>query len=294
MPFAATIGLGSIRCDCLTALVLNLNGNAITLSQDLWRRGVRDAKALRQEMQNARGKKTYTFGVVFPHSSQNFLLRRWLASGGIDAIEDARVVAVPAPSMFEHLRSGNLDGYCAPEPWNSAAVQAGVGWCAATSTHLAPFHPEKVLMARREFAEEHTGEHLALIAALIEACAYCDCPENREQVIQTLARPEYVNVSIESLRGSMLGRFDYGNGRVDWLPDFHVFYRRDANEPDTEKAAWVLRHLMSHQAAADRSSVSMDHVTRVFRPDIFHQAAKLAVHARQPETTTAPALAAAP
>src|SRR6266536_4018037 len=106
MPFAATIGLGSIRCDCLTALVLNLNGNAITLSQDLWRRGVRDAKALRQEMQNARGKKTYTFGVVFPHSSQNFLLRRWLASGGIDAIEDARVVAVPAPSMFEHLRSG--------------------------------------------------------------------------------------------------------------------------------------------------------------------------------------------
>ena len=44
---AATLGLGSIPCDCLTALVLNLNGNAITLSNDLWKRGVRDGKTLR-------------------------------------------------------------------------------------------------------------------------------------------------------------------------------------------------------------------------------------------------------
>src|SRR5438128_2999662 len=33
MPFAATLGLGSIPCDCLTALVLNLHGNAITLGE---------------------------------------------------------------------------------------------------------------------------------------------------------------------------------------------------------------------------------------------------------------------
>lgn len=35
MPFAATLGLGSVRCDCLTALVLNLHGNAITLADTL-------------------------------------------------------------------------------------------------------------------------------------------------------------------------------------------------------------------------------------------------------------------
>jgi len=38
MPVAATLGLGSVRCDCLTALVLNLHGNAITLSEGLWKR----------------------------------------------------------------------------------------------------------------------------------------------------------------------------------------------------------------------------------------------------------------
>ena len=42
MPAAATLGLNSVACDCLTALVLNLHGNAITLSADLWNRGVRD------------------------------------------------------------------------------------------------------------------------------------------------------------------------------------------------------------------------------------------------------------
>ena len=54
MPLAATLGLGSIRCDCLTGLVLNLHGNAITLSNELWRRGVRDgdscARTLRKEL----------------------------------------------------------------------------------------------------------------------------------------------------------------------------------------------------------------------------------------------------
>src|ERR1700738_4265812 len=50
MPFAATLGLGSVPCDCLTALVLNQHGNAITLSHDLWKRGVRDGVGLREEI----------------------------------------------------------------------------------------------------------------------------------------------------------------------------------------------------------------------------------------------------
>ncbi len=48
MPVAASLGLGSIACECVAGLVLNLNGNAITLSNDLWRRGVRDGKTLRR------------------------------------------------------------------------------------------------------------------------------------------------------------------------------------------------------------------------------------------------------
>src|SRR4051812_30554711 len=57
MPMAASLGLGSIRCECLTALVLNLNGNAITLSEELWRAGVRDAATLKAEILGQRREK---------------------------------------------------------------------------------------------------------------------------------------------------------------------------------------------------------------------------------------------
>src|SRR5258706_6379484 len=99
MPVAATLGLGSVPCDCLTALVLNLHGNAITLSEDLWKNGVRDGATLREEILRSRHHKTFTFGVVFPFSSHNFLLRGWLASAGIKPNQDVRIVVVPPPQM---------------------------------------------------------------------------------------------------------------------------------------------------------------------------------------------------
>lgn len=294
MPMAAVFGAGSIACDCLTGLVLNLNGNAITLSQDLWERGVRDAKTLKAEIEEARGKKVYTFGVVFPYSTHNFLLRQWLASGGIQPDEDVRLVVVPAPSMFDNLKSGNLDGYCVGEPWNSAAVQAGIGWCVATSAQLAPLHPEKVLMVRRQFAEELEGEHLALIAALLEACAFCDRPENREQVVATIAYPKYVHAPVETLRASLLNRFDFGHGRVELLSDFHIFSRREANVPSGDKATWILRQLRESGLLKNVPTLQMEAAVNVFRPDIFQLASELVTQTKKNEILPKKELALVP
>ena len=168
LPVAATLGLGSIKCECATALVLNLHGNGITLSNELRKRGVTNVTQLRAEVQKLRGERTLTFGIVSPVSSHNFLLRSWLAGAGINPDRDVRIVVVPPPQMVANLKSGNLDGFCAGEPWNSVAVQAKAGWCAAVSAELDPGHPEKVLMVRSDFAEQREPEHLALVAALIE------------------------------------------------------------------------------------------------------------------------------
>src|SRR5579859_135901 len=172
--FAATFGLGSIPCPCVTGLVLNLHGNAITLSRELWESGVRDAKTMREAIVKSRGRKVFTLGAVFPFSSHNFLLRQWLAGGGIDPDRDVRIVVVPPPQMVANLEAGHLDGYCVGEPWNSVAVQSHAGWIAATSSELDSQHPEKVLMVRDDFAAKRSEEHVALVAALIEACEFCD------------------------------------------------------------------------------------------------------------------------
>jgi ABC-type nitrate/sulfonate/bicarbonate transport system substrate-binding protein len=275
MPFAATLGLGSIRSECVTGLVLNLHGNAITLSRDLKQRGVRDARTLRSEIERQRGTKTFTFGVVFQWSSHNFLLRSWLASGGIDPDNDVRIVVVPPPAMFANLKAGNLDGYCVGEPWNSLAVESGDGWCPSVSAQLAPGHAEKVLMVRKDFTETHASEHLRLIAALLEACAFCEKPENREQLLDTLSRASYLNAPAALLRRSVCGPFHFGGDRSEVVPGFHRFSGDEANEPSISKAQWILEHLLRLGAIQDRTAIRTLASGAVFRADLYEQARQL-------------------
>jgi ABC-type nitrate/sulfonate/bicarbonate transport system substrate-binding protein len=272
MPFAVSLGLGSSQCDCVVGMVLSLHGNAITLSRELWDAGVRDARTLRERITKSRAKHPPTFGVVFPSSSHNFLLRQWLADAGIDPNRDVRIVVVPPPQMVANLRAGNLDGYCVGEPWNSLAVQSKAGCSVAVSAQLAPGHPEKVLLVRRTFAETRTREHLALMAALLEACAFCDQWENAEFVASVLSRPEYLNLPAAAVGRSLCGLFEFGCGRTEAVPDFHVFHRDDANDPSREKAAWITRSLLRHGLVSNRSVLESDAVGRIFRPDLFRQA----------------------
>jgi two-component system, oxyanion-binding sensor len=275
MPVAATLGLNSVACDCVTALVFNLHGNAITLSADLWERGVRDGKSLRAEIARTRGQKTFTFGVVYSFSSHNYLLRNWLAAAGIQPDRDVRIVVVPPAQMVTNLKAGHLDGFCVGEPWNSLAVRAGEGCVVAVSAELDPLHPEKVLMVRREFAEKREPEHLALIAALLEACAYCDQPENHNEIISVLARPDYVNVAADVLRCGLTGPFSFTKKEARNISDFCIFHRQDANEPSADKAGWVLRNLRTSGLCKDATLLNAALSRKVFRADIFAAAQKL-------------------
>ena len=292
MPIAATLGLGSVACDCLTALVLNLNGNAITLSNELRKRGVKDGKTLREEIIRSRREKTHTFGVVFPFSSHRHLLRQWFSAHGIDSERDVHIVVVPPPQMVANLKAGNLDGFCAGEPWSSVAVQARAGWIAATSAERAAMHPEKVLMVRTDFAVNRSQEHVALVAALLEACEFCDQPENHDRVISVLARPQYVGVTESALRHGITGQLDFGHGLVRSLRDFCIFNRDNANEPTGDKAAWALELVRTSGLCPVPAAINFALGRNVFRADIFQQAAGLRnshLQLKNHETELAPA-----
>lgn len=275
MPFAATLGLGSPACDCLTALVMNQHGNAITVSNDLWKRGVRDAASLRKEITKRGPQQLLTFGVVYPYSSHNFILRAWLNSAAINPDTDARIVVVPPPQMVVNLKAGHLDGFCVGEPWNSVAVQSAGGHCLATSAELAPGHPEKVLMTRRDFAEKNPSQHLALVAATLEACAFCQQPDNQAEVIATLARSEYLGVPEQVLARGIKGELDLGRAEAGQSKDFNVFYSPDANEPSSEKAGWLLRHLRQSGRIPDPTRLTPVLGGRVFRSDLYLEATRL-------------------
>ena len=274
MPLAATLGLGSIAVECLTALVLNIHGNAITLSNELWKQGVRDGHTLRDHIRATRREKTLTFGAVFSFSSHRQLLRQWLSAHGIDPERDVRIVIVPPPQMAANLKAGNLDGFCSGEPWNSVAVQARIGWIAAISAELDPGHPEKVLMVRRDFSEQRAAEHLALVAALAEAGEFCDQPKNHARIATILARPEFVGVPAEVLACGLSGQLDCGQGVKKSVPDFCMFHRGDASEPSGDKTAWVLQLVRDSGLCSRPAELNFALGRRVFRADLFQSAVK--------------------
>jgi ABC-type nitrate/sulfonate/bicarbonate transport system substrate-binding protein len=259
MIFAATLGVGSIPAACVTGLVLSVDGNAITLSQSLWEAGVRDGASLAVHARSRR--EPLIFGVPFLYSSHFILLNLWLRTHGLQPERDVRFAVVPPSQMAAHLKAGHLDGFCVGEPWNSVAIFAGSGWRVAASADVAAGHPEKVLMVRREFAESRADEHERLIRALVEACQFCHAPENRERIVELLARRDYVNVARPILREG----FEASPG--EFLSDGQPY------EPSVARAAWVMEHMADSGLLTAHDAIRRGGVgARIFRPDLFQSA----------------------
>ena len=280
LPLAINCGIASEPRPCVTGLILSLHGNAITLSRSLWESGVYDARTLRKAVTDAARRRTFTLAVPFMYSSHNFILRQWLFSGGINPDAELRIVIVPPREMFPHLSLGYIDGYCVGEPWGGLAVQAKAGVCVATSAEIAPLHPDKVLMVRKEFAEGRADEHERLIAALIQACAFCDKPQNRRAISDCLAHSQYVDAPQDCIRAGLTGPFIMGNGCIRSSEDFHIFHRDNANEPGYDKAQWTISQMDALLDAGDHGTGERPllRAATVFRPDIYERAQQRVAH----------------
>jgi two-component system, oxyanion-binding sensor len=271
MLWATQLGLGCPPCDVLTALVLNLNGSAITLSRALWSAGVRDGRTLRDHARTRGAHQPLTLGVVFSYSSHHLMLRDWLQAAGFDLQRDVRIVVVPPAQMFRNLAAHTIDGFCAGEPWNTLAVREGAGWCPTWSSALQPGAMEKVVMVTRRFAEQRAPEHAALVRALHEAAAWCDEPENHERLTEIMAGAGYLNLPARVIAPALSGRFDCGNGRIESVPDFLVFHRGNAGMPRGGKAAALQTDLgraglLSPATAADAALPA-----QLFREDLHRE-----------------------
>ena len=258
MVFAASLGLGSAQADCVTGLVLSLNGNAIILAQSLRDACINNGEKLKELVR--RRREPLVLGIPFLYSSHHFLLRVWLHAQGLTPGREVQFVVVPPPQMPSNLKAGHLDGYCVGAPWDSVASLAGFGWRAASSREIAPQHPEKVLMVRQEFAESYAGEHERLITALLEACLFCDAPRNRERIIETLGQPQYVNAPLPALREGC--EFTLGRGDAA------------CHAPSAEKAGWVLDNMSESGLLSDRAALLRAAAVPIFRTDIFQNAVR--------------------
>ena len=245
MAVALPLGRQGAQLRVITPFIFSLQGNAITLSRDLWNKGVRDASSMRKLIRSRRDQ-LLTFGVVSLFATHNFMLRRWLQQGGIDPDRDVRMLVFPPGLMAENLADGLLDGFCAGEPWGSKAVADGTGWCPCLSEDLLPGHPEKVLIVNESFNEERPDQVQALCRVLTEACAFCEEKANRLTLVRWLVECGHFDVNASVLRRSLIGPFDDGMGRTRSAESFHIFSRHDSNLPTAARLAWVVDECIHH------------------------------------------------
>ncbi len=269
MLWATQLGLDCVPTSVLTALILNQHGNAITLSERLWKSGVTDAASLREETKRRSGERRITLGVVFRHSSHHLFLRRWLLDANISPDTDIRIVVVPPAQMHRNLVAGTIDGYCAGEPWNTLAIQDGSGWCPAWSADYLPGHVEKVLMVTRNFATQRHSDHFALISAVHAACQWCDEPANRAELAEILSTSNYINQPARILLPALTGEFSTGHGQKISSPDFLNFHRHDANRPTLAQATQIQAELIHAHLLPATTDTTLPR--QLFREDIFHQ-----------------------
>lgn len=270
MVMELSFGYGGVVSPCLTAFVTAHNGNAITLSNELWDMGVRDGATLAQLIEDS-PTRTFTFAGVLKYSSQNYLMRHWLLAHGINPEQDVQMVVVPPPQVHGCLKHGYLDGYCVAEPWSSLGLLEDVGWCTTLTSDFSPMHPEKVFMVTEAFHQEDPERHLALLRALWDAAIYCDALENRETLAHLLAESSDIDVPVAALSNALVGPFQMGMGRETSATNAIVFHRDDANRPSLQKAAWIADEMEMLKLHPGQPRPAKADMLRCFREDIFDE-----------------------
>jgi nitrate/nitrite transport system substrate-binding protein len=306
-PLAATIGYGT-EAELIAPLSLDLNGNAITLSNKVWDMIKADlptgadgnpthpisAAALKPVVEAYRAEgKPFNMGMVFPVSTHNYELRYWLAAGGLNpgyytpgdvagtVGADVVLSVTPPPQMPATLEAGTIDGYCVGEPWNQAAVQKQIGVPVITDDQIWHLNPEKVLGLRKDFAEQYPATTTAMLRAVIKAQQWLDADggANRAEAVAILALPSYVGADAGVIAASMTGKFTFEPGDTRDAPDFNIFFREHAGYPYYSDAVWYLTQMRRWgQIAEDQTDQwYFDTAAAVYRPDLYLLAAKALV-----------------
>ncbi|EID4420947.1 ABC transporter substrate-binding protein [Vibrio vulnificus] len=305
-PLGATIGIGT-QAKVITAFSMDLNGNAITVSNDVWLQMKPNlakgsdgkpvhpikADALKTVVTSYRDQgKAFNMGMVFPVSTHNYELRYWLAAGGIhpgyyaphkgdnsgQINAEVLLSVTPPPQMPATMEAGTIKGYCVGEPWNQQAVFKGIGVPVVTDYEIWKNNPEKVFGVAQDWAEKYPNTHIRVVKALIRAAHWLDENDNRNraEAVKLLSRSEYVGADAEVIANSMTGTFEYEKGDKRQVPDFNVFFRYNATYPYYSDAIWYLTQMRRWGQIENQKPDSwyMDIAKQVYRPEIYQRAAE--------------------
>lgn len=307
-PIAATIGFGT-QAHIVTAYTMDLNGNGITVSNDIWEQMQYNdpsldtetpkhpitADALKPIVDAAKDEgRLLPMGMVFPVSTHNYEIRYWLAAAGIHpgmytstdikgfTGGDIELSTTPPPQMPATLESGKNVAYCVGEPWNQQAVAKGIGVPVVTNYDIWKNNPEKVFGVTKAWADENPNTHIAVVKALIRAGKWLDATDskgnliNRKKACRILSKKNYVGADYDVLKNSMTGFFYFQKSDQRAMPDFNVFFKYNATYPWYSDGIWFLTQMRRWGQITEPKPAQWYHDTakKVYLPSVYMEAAK--------------------
>ncbi|MEY4720608.1 MAG: hypothetical protein RIQ46_333 [Pseudomonadota bacterium] len=300
---ASGAGIGA-KTPLVTPFSLDINGKGVTLSNKVLAeimptlpkgadgKPVHPISAATLKPVVARYKaqgKAFKMGMVFPVSTHNYVLRYWLAAGGLNpgyylpgdtagtTGAEVQLSVTPPPQMPATLEAGTIDGFSVGEPWNQAAFKKKVGAPVIVDPDIAGTTGDKVYGLTAAFAEKNPKTTQAITRALIRASMWLDADggKNRPEAVKLLALPKYVGADEDVLMASMTGKFTFGEGDTRDTPEFNLFFNQQASYPFWSDAIWFLTQMRrwGQISEAKPDQWYFDTAKAVYRTDIYDAAA---------------------
>ncbi|MDG3087503.1 CmpA/NrtA family ABC transporter substrate-binding protein [Vibrio hannami] len=283
MPFASTLGVRGPRHHVIAPFVLSRNGNAITISHQLYdeildchnlnKLSLPLSSSLLKELisrRNAEGRKL-RFAAVHPNSCHYYQLMSWLHMSGIE-LSEVDISILPPSGMVDALANDYIDAFCVGGPWNAEAVRQDVGTTVLTSSDIWSDSPEKVLGVSLDWYQKNPQTMMALIAALQESCDWLEHVPNRFEAARILVKENYLNTNLDviapSLLGSCLTRAGEQPRRIPSYNQFSAIDKSDGNAPEYAQGERILQYMIEAQHLS-RQDVSHELISSVYRSDIY-------------------------
>ena len=245
MPFSVYTGVGGkAGSEMKIAMMLNVNGQAITLSNDFCGKvGFKQMNKVTPVVAaKLKAEKEVTFAMTFPGGTHDLWLRNWMSSAGLNQ-KAVKIITIPPPQMVANMKVGNMDGYCVGEPWGGVAVKQGVGFTQIASQDIWKDHPEKALVVNKDFSAKRKADLVKVMKAVMEACKWLDVPANRKKAAAIIGKAPYVNAPADVIEGRLMGDYNLGcnQGTEVYDNDYMLFHKGGAvNYPRKSHAIWAM------------------------------------------------------
>jgi bicarbonate transport system substrate-binding protein len=286
MPYLISEGLitkNNTKIPMYVLAMLNTQGNGIAIakSQEGKNIGLDMSKAKDYISGLKKDGKPFRAAYTFPKVNQDFWIRYWLAAGGIDPDQEVNLITVPAAQTVANMKTGTMEGFSTGDPWPARIVGEGIGFMAALTSQIWPYHPEEYFAMRSDWVDKNPKATKALLKAIMAAQQWCDVEANRTEMAKILSSSKYYNAPVDVLDKMLKGTYIMGDNQPE-IKDFQkaAMYwkspRGNISFPYKSLDLWFLTESVRWNflpaSTLDNNAKAL--IDKVNRSDIWKEAAK--------------------